>query len=217
MDADVIIVDVAFPMQDKMSRGALRPAPDPRAIAAAASEGARLGHRELVRGLADGGRIATQISRATAKGFRRQRVDAPDMSVMDVRVVLDQIRITDPNDPTLDHDSIRLVIRVSLGGQLTIESTLSAEASEFTLRGAVVSINEELADVTVWRGLDLTIEVSPETAIKRKQPTAGRGSITLDDDPRHWLGTHSSPTSAADPWCLEVSIHRAQRGRRRRP
>ena len=66
------------------------------------------------------------------------------MSVMDVRVVVDQVRITDPNDPALDHNSLNLVVRASFGDQVIAERVVDAEVPEFGPRGTVVSLNKVL-------------------------------------------------------------------------
>lgn len=202
------LIEVAFPLQEEMARGG-RPAPNPRAIASAASDGARQGHRELVRALADGGRLATQISRATEKGYRHRRVSIPDLGVTDVRVVIDEVRITDPNDPALDSTVLTVRFRVLIDDQIVAELDVEdVPTPDYNgPRGAVATLGRELAQVTVWRGSELAVEVValPTTVSQAAQPL--RGELVLAGDPRDWIGSHLPAAATTDQWRMKISIH----------
>jgi hypothetical protein len=200
------MLEVAFPIQKQMSIGE-RPSPDPEAIAAAAMEGARLGHRELMRALEANAAANDELRRAAAQGSRETVVEAPDLGVMTVRVLVEDVRFVDAFDPALSDGALTLELGLEVDGE-TIAGTRHelTEIPEHGPRGAVARLEADLGQVTVWRGSELSVVVTSADAPSHEQPHATRGRLTLTGDPRGWLGVHQTPVKSQDRWRLRVRI-----------
>ena len=133
------------------------------------------------------------------------------MGVTDVRIVVDEVRITDPNDPMLDGETATLVLRALVDDQLIAETTVdNLKVPDLEARGGVLVLNEELARITVWRGSELAVEVSPAVG---RPPQA---EVILTGDPRDWRGSHLSARAAVGEWRLKISVHSVPRAPQRR-
>jgi hypothetical protein len=209
------MVDVAFPMQQEMSFGR-RTIPNPKEIASAASEGARLGHRELVR-LLGGGRARSDISRAVSKSFKRVRLHPPDLRLTQIRIAVKEVQLTDPFDPALADDAFQISVSLVLDGVEVASVTSDAvEVPEFGARGGRLRLDQEIGELTVWRGSVLTVLLT-STPPEGGQPKEGtlRGAMTFDGDPSEWIGSHRPSISTSDSWrmMLEISGSGSRGGR----
>ena len=200
------MLEVAFPYQEQMAIGE-RPAPDPDEIAAAAREGARLGHHELVRVLEAGASMHAELATRAAEAHREATILPPDLGVTAVRVVVDEIRFADLMDPTLADDTATLHLRLEVDGRALARTTIEdVDVPEVGPRGAALRLGTELAEVTVWLGSQLSVVVSTEVSSGVQATAEDRGSLTLIGDPRTWLGVHRTVIDPEHRWRLQVTI-----------
>lgn len=200
------MLQVAFPYQEEMAIQR-RPVPDPDAIAAAALEGARLGHEELVRSLNVGAATLSEIASAAAEGYREHRVPPPDLRLTSVRVVVDEVTFADPFDPALANGTTTIHLRLEIDGRVLARTTIERiEVAEPGRRGAAARLDAELGEVTVWVGSQLSVVAAAERSGPVPVPHEARGTLTLTGDPRTWLGVHRTLVDSTDRWLLAVSI-----------
>jgi hypothetical protein len=202
------MLQLAFPIHRAMSIGE-RPSPDPEAIATAAMEGMRLGHRELVRALEANAKANGELLEAASQGSREPVVEPPDLGVTTIRVLVEEVRFVDAFDPVLD-DALTLQLALEVDDDTIARTEYElAEIPEHGPRGAVAAIGSDLGEVTVWRGSELSVVVSTATAPSRRRHET-RGRLALTGDPRDWRGVHHAPADSQDRWRLRVRVELAR-------
>lgn len=210
------MIGVAFPIQQEISLGR-RPVPEPRKIAAAAAQGVRLGQREAARALKEASRSTSELARAMARPGRAPSFKAPAMGVTRVRISVDEIQLLDPHDPALADSAFSLTLLVLVDDVVAAASTIDrVQVPEFDRRGGILKVSRELAEITVWRGSEVTVLVVAGRAVGRTPPADQlRGELHFAGDPSRWVGRHRAPADSQDRWRISARIETVRQRRQR--